>query len=70
MFRELWHRLMGHRSAEAAERETEREQMSPAERHRLGESVDDIQADGFVGEHLGGIPADRLSGEDVPPRDI
>jgi hypothetical protein len=69
VFRDLWDRLMGRRRDEAVERETERERMSASERHRFGESVDDIQADGFVGEHLGGIPADRLSGEDRPPRD-
>jgi hypothetical protein len=60
---------MGRRREEIAERETEREHDSPAERHRLGESVDDIQADAFVGEHLGGVPSDRLPGEDEPPRD-
>ena len=60
---------MGRRHDEAVEREAERERMSSSERHRVGESVDDLQADAFVGEHLGGIPADRLSGEDRPPRD-
>jgi hypothetical protein len=60
---------MGRRSEEIVERETERERMSPAERHRIGESVDDIQADAVVGEHLGGVPADRWSGDDEPPRD-
>jgi hypothetical protein len=69
MFRDLWDRLMGRRREEIAEREAEREQTSPAERRRLGESVDDIQADAFVGEHLGGVPEDRLAGEDEPPRD-
>ena len=59
---------MGRRREEIVRRETDREHMSPSERHRASESVDDIQADGFVGEHLGGIPADRLSGEDDPRR--
>ena len=59
---------MGRRREEIVRRETDRERMSPSERHRFTESVDDIQADEFVGEHLGGVPADRLSGEDEPPR--
>ena len=46
----------------AIEREVEREQMSPEERHFVGESVEDHQADAFVGEHLGGQPID----EDLP----
>ena len=70
MFRDLWNRLTGHRRDEIVERETEREQMSPAERHRVSESVDDIQADAFVGEHLGGVPEDRLAGDDGPQRDV
>ncbi len=49
-------------------RETEREQMSPAERRLTGESIEDIQAGDFVGEHLGGVDPDRLLGEDEPPR--
>lgn len=41
--------------------------MSPAERRMTGESVEDIQADKFVSEHLGGIDPERLMGEDRPP---
>jgi hypothetical protein len=41
--------------------------MSPAERHLAEESIDDFQADKFVGEHLGGSDPGRLLGEDEPP---
>ena len=68
MLRGLWRRLVGGGSDRAVGRESEREQMSSAERHFTGESVDDVQADEFVGEHLGGIEPDRLLGEDEPPR--
>jgi hypothetical protein len=67
MFRDLWKRLTGSQTDKAVERETEREQMSPSERHHTGESVDDLQADSFVGEHLGGVPEDQLSGDYRPP---
>ena len=60
---------MRRENAAAVKRETEREQMSPAERRITGESVDDIQADGFVGEHLGGVDPERLIEDDEPPRD-
>ena len=59
---------MGRERDRAVARETEREQMSPAERHLAGESIDDFQADEFVSERLGGIDPQRLSGEDEPPR--
>jgi hypothetical protein len=52
----------------AVEREAEREHMSPAERRFEEESVDDIQADAFVSEHLGGINPERLIEDDEPPR--
>ena len=52
----------------AVEREAEREKMSPAERRFEEESVDDIQADAFVSEHLGGINPERLVEDDEPPR--
>jgi hypothetical protein len=64
MFRGLWARLTGSRREEAIRRETDREHGSESERHRLGESVDDIQADAFVSGHLGGVPDDEL-----PPRE-
>jgi hypothetical protein len=50
----------------AAQREAERERMSPAERRFEEESVDDIQADAFVSEHLGGINPERLIEDDEP----
>jgi predicted RNA-binding protein Jag len=69
VLRDLWNRLMRRESAAAVKRETEREQMSPAERRIVGESVEDIQADTFVGEHLGGVDPERLIEDDEPPRD-
>ncbi len=68
MLRDLWDRLLGRERDRAVERESEREQMSPAERRLAEESIDDFQADEFVSEHLGGIDPERLSGEDEPPR--
>ena len=50
----------------AVQREAERERMSPAERSFEEESVDDIQADTFVSEHLGGINPERLIEDDEP----
>lgn len=70
MLRELWNRFVGREQASAAaEREAELEQMSPAERRFASESAEDIQADEFVGEHLGGIEPERLLGENDPQRD-
>jgi hypothetical protein len=66
MLRGFWNRLVGRSNEELIEREQEREQMSPAEQRRFAESVDDIQADASVGEHLGGVPSDELAGEDGP----
>jgi len=60
-------RLMGRNREEAAERETERERGSPAERRHAAESVEDLQADESVAEHLGGVEPERLA-EDEPPR--
>jgi hypothetical protein len=59
---------MRRETAAAVDREVEREQMSPAERRFEEESVDDIQADAFVSEHLGGINPERLIEDDEPPR--
>lgn len=59
---------MGRERDAAVKRETEREQMSPDERRFEEESVDDIQGDAFVTEHLGGINPDRLLEDDEPPR--
>jgi hypothetical protein len=69
MLRNLWNRLVGRSEAAAEEHEAEREQMSPAERHFAGESLEDVQADEFVSEHLGGIEPERLVNEDDPPRE-
>jgi len=52
--------LTGSRREEAIRREEDREHDSPSERRRLGESVDDLQADAFVTGHLGGRPEDEL----------
>ena len=70
MLRGLWARLTGSRRDEAIRREEDREHDSPAERRRLGESIDDIQADASTGEHLGGVTEDELFGEGRPNRDI
>ncbi len=69
MLRGIWDRLVGRERGRAAANEAEREQMSPAERHVTGESIEDFQADEFVGEHLGGIEPEQRLGEDDPPRD-
>jgi hypothetical protein len=67
MARGFWDRLMRRRQADVIERETEREQGSPEERHLATESLEDFQADEFVSEHLGGVELDPLR-EDEPPR--
>ena len=59
---------MGRERAKAVALEAEREKMSPEERRFSEESVDDIQADAFVSEHLGGIDPERLIEDDRPPR--
>jgi hypothetical protein len=69
VLRDLWNRLMRRENDAAVKRETELEKMSPAERRFEKESVEDHQADSFVGEHLGGINPDRLLDDDEPPRD-
>jgi hypothetical protein len=68
MLRGLWSRLMGRSRDAAVAREAEEEHMSRAERRFVDESVEDHQADEFVGEHLGGIRPERLLDEDEPPR--
>jgi hypothetical protein len=67
MARGFWNRFMGRRRNEAIKRETEREQMSPAEQQFAAESFEDHQADEFVSEHLGGEELDRPI-DDEPPR--
>jgi hypothetical protein len=66
VLRDLWDRLVRRRREAAIAHETEKRQMSPAER-RAAESIDDLQADKFVSEHLGGIDPERLIDEDKPP---
>jgi hypothetical protein len=69
MLQKLWNRFVRHGpDVHADDREAEREKMSDSERHFTGESVDDIQADDFVSEHLGAIKPDRLVEDDRPPR--
>lgn len=63
MFRNLWNKLAGRETAAAEQRETELEQMSPAERRFATSSVDDIAADEVVGERLGGVDSESLLGE-------
>jgi hypothetical protein len=50
----LWHGLFGRFRRDAIEREIEKEHMSPAERRIASEPVEDLQADRFVEEQLGG----------------
>lgn len=68
MLRAFWNRLIGQTPANVAEREAEREDMSPAERQFTGESVDDIAADASSAERLGGFDPGRLVEDDEPPR--
>jgi hypothetical protein len=67
MLRDLWNRVMGRSRARVVARETERERGSATERRLATESAEDLQADEFVAEHLGGIEPKRLA-EDEPPR--
>ena len=68
MLRSLWNKLVGREERAAEQRETELEQMSPAERHLATESVDDIAADEVASEHLGGVDSvSGLGGNDPPP---
>jgi hypothetical protein len=53
MLRGVWNRLVRRRRAATVRSGVERERMSPAERDFADESIDDIQADEFVTEHLG-----------------
>jgi hypothetical protein len=67
MLRNLWNKLVGRETAAAEKRETELEQMSPAERHFATEGVDAIAADEVVSERLGGVESDALLGENDSP---
>ncbi len=73
MLRDIWNRLVQSRRQAAIDREIEKEQMSPEERRFAEESIEDMQADEFAREHLGGVDPDRLLGdgprrEDEPPQ--
>jgi hypothetical protein len=68
VLRKIWNRIVGRSTAAADAREADRERRAPAERPFIEESIEDIQADEFVGEHLGQHQPGRLSGEDEPPR--
>ena len=67
MLRDLWNRITGRSREEAVKREIERERGSPEDRRLASESVENLQADEFVAEHLGGVEPERLA-EDEPPR--
>jgi len=69
MLRDLWKRLVQRAKDARIEHDDERQHMSRSERRLTGESVDDIQADGFVDEHLGGIDPERLLGDDERRRE-
>jgi hypothetical protein len=64
MLRELWDRLLGR-----GRHVPNRDDMSPEEREFREESVDELEADQFAGEVLGGIDPDRLLGNGAPPRE-
>jgi hypothetical protein len=65
--KDTWNRLLGKRTAVAVEHEVEAEQMSPEERHFVGESIDGKQADVAAAEHLGGVDPARLISDEAPP---
>ncbi len=67
MLGSLWNRLVRGRRDAAIDREVEKDTMSPEERHFAEESVEDMQADEFTGEHLGGISPERLLDVGEPP---
>lgn len=72
--KDRWNRLMGKSNTAAAngaavEHEIEVEQMTPAERHTVEESIDDKKADAAAAEHLGGIDPGRLLADEEPPKD-
>ena len=54
MLREFWNRLTGGTS-QAIERETELEQLSPAERERAGEGIEGYRADHVASERSAGL---------------
>jgi hypothetical protein len=62
VFGGIWHHVRGHRWAG----EIQRDNLSPEERELTGESIEDLTADRFVAEQLGGIDPDRLLADDTP----
>jgi hypothetical protein len=63
VFGGIWHHLRGHRWAG----ELNRDDLSEEERRLTGESVEDLTAEGFVAQQLGGIDPDRLLPDDGEP---
>ena len=57
---DFWERLFRRLHPGAIRREAEEEQMSPAERRLVSEPIEDLEADRFVQEHLGGVDPERL----------
>ena len=69
MLRGLWNKLVGRETDAAAKRETELEQMSPAERRFATEGVENIAAGEVSNERLGGgDPSPGLGEHDEPSR--
>ena len=64
----LWDRITRRGRDDAVKREAELEQMSPSERRYAEEGVENLAADAFVGEQLGGAPLGQPPGEDEAPR--
>ena len=61
--------MLGDRRETATERETEREHTTEEEREHVTETADELEADEFVGGHLGGIDPARLVDDGAPPRE-
>jgi hypothetical protein len=59
VFGGIWHHLRGHRWAG----DLSRDNLSEEEREVVGRSAEDLAADGFVAQQLGGINPDRLLDE-------
>jgi hypothetical protein len=57
-------RLLGRIRGDENEREIEQHRGSAEDRKVASESVDDIAADEFVGEHLGGVDPGRLTDDE------
>jgi hypothetical protein len=72
--RDWWNRMLGDRRETADERVVDRERQTADERAHVSESADELEADEFAAEHLGGVDPDRLlpggkpPAQDEPPR--